>query len=278
MQIADIKVGQRHRNGLGDIDSLAASIREIGLLNPINVTEDGRLIAGRRRLEACKQLGWDEVPTTIIDLDALGSELAEIDENLIRDDLTVLERSEHLARRKEIYETLHPETKAYSSEKQRNRRTQQPGEIISPGSFSADTASKTGVTSRTVQQEVQIASQIDSDVREAIRETPVADRKTDLLRLAQMKPDQQKAVSSKIASGEAKTVSQAVEGAENDRKKVRHAETHPVSDAAYYVDLAISQLERIRDDDPNADRELNRACEWIAGRRNGIWPGSRSQP
>ena len=38
------------------------SIAEVGLLHPVVVTPEGRLIAGQRRLEACRQLGWTEVP------------------------------------------------------------------------------------------------------------------------------------------------------------------------------------------------------------------------
>jgi ParB family chromosome partitioning protein len=39
--ISRIKVGERHRRDLGDIAGLAASISDIGLLNPITVDEDG---------------------------------------------------------------------------------------------------------------------------------------------------------------------------------------------------------------------------------------------
>ena len=55
--IGSIKVKARYRKDLGDIDSLAQSINEIGLLHPVVITADGRLIAGQRRLEACKSLG-----------------------------------------------------------------------------------------------------------------------------------------------------------------------------------------------------------------------------
>jgi ParB family chromosome partitioning protein len=50
-----IVVGDRHRRDLGDIAGLATSIAKIGLLNPIAVDENGRLLAGARRLAACKR-------------------------------------------------------------------------------------------------------------------------------------------------------------------------------------------------------------------------------
>ena len=59
--IASIKVGYRHRRDLGDDDDiawLASSITDIGLLHPITVDENRRLLAGARRLTACKKLGW----------------------------------------------------------------------------------------------------------------------------------------------------------------------------------------------------------------------------
>lgn len=46
-------------------------------------------------------------------------------------------------------------------------------ETVSP-TFAADTAAKTGLTPRTIQQEVQIATKIAPDVRDAIRGTPLA--------------------------------------------------------------------------------------------------------
>jgi ParB/RepB/Spo0J family partition protein len=67
--IAEITVGERIRHDLGDIAGLAATIAETRLLHPIPITPDGRLIDGVRRLEACKLLGWAEVPVHVVDLD-----------------------------------------------------------------------------------------------------------------------------------------------------------------------------------------------------------------
>jgi ParB/RepB/Spo0J family partition protein len=79
-----IKIGKRHRRDMGDIDALAKSISEIGLLHPIVVTKDKTLVAGERRLAACKQLGWTDVRVTVVDLDKITR--GEFAENAIRKD------------------------------------------------------------------------------------------------------------------------------------------------------------------------------------------------
>ena len=68
MRIDQVQIGYRYRKDLGDVRSLADSIAEVGLLHPIVVTPEGRLIAGQRRLEACRKLGWVEIPATVVDL------------------------------------------------------------------------------------------------------------------------------------------------------------------------------------------------------------------
>jgi ParB/RepB/Spo0J family partition protein len=87
--IDQIKVGDRFRKDLGDINTLAASIAELGLLQPIVLDEQNRLIAGHRRLEACKILGWTEIPANVLNLkDIVKGEVAE---NLVRKSFTVSE-------------------------------------------------------------------------------------------------------------------------------------------------------------------------------------------
>jgi N6-adenosine-specific RNA methylase IME4 len=76
--ISDIRVGKRHRVDLGDVAGLGASILEVGLLHPVVVRPDGLLIAGERRLEACKAIGMARIPVTVVDLaDVVLGELAE---------------------------------------------------------------------------------------------------------------------------------------------------------------------------------------------------------
>ena len=67
MPICNIRVGDRIRRDLGDIDGLAQNIDAIGLLQPLVVLSDGTLLAGARRLAAVKLLGWQEVPVRIME-------------------------------------------------------------------------------------------------------------------------------------------------------------------------------------------------------------------
>lgn len=76
--LSQISVGTRHRRDMGDIDGLAASIAEIGLLHPVVIRPDGRLIAGERRLKAAEKLGWPTIPVREIDIaSVMRGELAE---------------------------------------------------------------------------------------------------------------------------------------------------------------------------------------------------------
>jgi ParB family chromosome partitioning protein len=92
--IDTIKVGERHRKDLGDIPSLAVSIAKVGLLNPITVTSEGLLIAGHRRLEACKHLGWRLIQCVVADdlESAIARLTAERDENTERKEMSIAEK------------------------------------------------------------------------------------------------------------------------------------------------------------------------------------------
>lgn len=88
--IESVRVEGRHRKDLGDLVSLQRSIREIGyLLHPIVITRDSRLVAGQRRLEACRRLHWVEIPARFVDTldDAALLLRAELEENTERKEM-----------------------------------------------------------------------------------------------------------------------------------------------------------------------------------------------
>jgi ParB family chromosome partitioning protein len=97
---------------------LAASIEEVGLLHPIAVRADGRLIAGERRLAACKKLGWTSVPVTVVNLnEVIRGEFAE---NAERKDFLPSEIDA-------IRRALLPLEKAAAKERQRRHSGTAPG-------------------------------------------------------------------------------------------------------------------------------------------------------
>lgn len=102
--VSSIRVGNRHRTDLGDIDALAASIARDGLLQPPTITPDGVLVCGRRRLAAIQQLGWRTVNVWVRQgiSDRLGHLLAEQDDNLLHKDLTPLEAASLYRELKEL--------------------------------------------------------------------------------------------------------------------------------------------------------------------------------
>jgi ParB-like nuclease domain len=65
IKISEVIVGERIRQDCGDVDALAASIAELGLLQPIIIDEHRNLLAGERRLRAVEKLGWTTIPATI---------------------------------------------------------------------------------------------------------------------------------------------------------------------------------------------------------------------
>ena len=95
VRIEEIKIGERARKEVGWLDPLERSIEYRGLLQPIGVTPDNELLFGARRLQACKNLGWEDIPARVIDVDADDPSAAlkvERDENEVRKDFTPSEK------------------------------------------------------------------------------------------------------------------------------------------------------------------------------------------
>lgn len=85
--INSVTITNRIRKDLGDISALAANISELGLLSPILVNKQRQLLAGERRLTACRELGWTDIPAIIMDTADAERELAvEFAENRYRKD------------------------------------------------------------------------------------------------------------------------------------------------------------------------------------------------
>ena len=105
--VKDIVVIDRIRNDYGDIEELAKDISEHGLICPLAVTQDLRLIAGERRLRAIRSLGWDVVEVNVMNVeDEVDVLEREISENEARKDFTFSERMEYVKRLKPRYQEI----------------------------------------------------------------------------------------------------------------------------------------------------------------------------
>jgi ParB family chromosome partitioning protein len=101
IKISDINVEERVRVDVGDLSPLVESMDRLGLINPITVTGKNQLIAGYRRLQAAKRLGWEYIECTVVNPASKMEMLRiEADENITRKDFTgrEMERYEEMRR------------------------------------------------------------------------------------------------------------------------------------------------------------------------------------
>lgn len=173
LAIGDIATFSRMRQAdRKHVETLADSIREVGLLNPITVAPSSEggfaLVAGMHRLEACRLLGWDQISVTVVNLDEQRRVIAECDENLCAPSLTAAEKAFFTARRKEAYEALHPETAHGANQYTRSGQVGHSNEIKR---FTAETASRTGQSERVVRRDAERGERIAPEALDELRGT-----------------------------------------------------------------------------------------------------------
>lgn len=155
------------------VSGLISSIREIGIINPLRVRRSGsqangieadayEVTAGAHRLRAARKLGLDTVPCVVVEDDDLRAELAMIDENLCRAELSPADRAVQTARRKAIYIELHPETAHGKASPSKDDKL---------SSFAAVTAEAIGKTERTVQRDAERGEKVREEALNLVRGT-----------------------------------------------------------------------------------------------------------
>jgi len=158
LPISEIQIGIRFRKEFGDLEMMVSSIKEIGLLHPIVVDENYNLIAGQRRVEACKKIGWTEIPVHIVNLEDLT--LGEFHENSVRKNFT---KSEVLS----IKNALEPEIKKEAKKRQGNRNDINQHSGDSPQSSQKKSrdviAEYTGLSSNTIKKLEEIKEESETN-------------------------------------------------------------------------------------------------------------------
>lgn len=213
IQLGGLKASGQPRQLVTEaVDKLAASIKAVGLLQPITVRPcsimDGglaakghQIIAGHHRVAACRALGWTEIDAIVVDAaEHLQAELMEIDENLCRAELTASQRASAIKRRRQIWEALHPEEiqvgKVCPPESVTGYKQPPPQEK----GFAASTAAVSGESKRSINQHLARADALGDDL-ERVTGTSL-DKGVEMDALAKLPEPERKDLIARAEAGE----------------------------------------------------------------------------
>jgi hypothetical protein len=169
-------------------------MEELGQLQPIILSPTYQLIAGLHRYTVAKNKEWERIAYIIKSYNEIDTELAEIDENLIRFDLTALDRQMQLARREALYKLKYPEDdEEFDMSQWETVDEENPGirdseqSTTRRPSFVVDTAAKTGKSTTVIRDETNAGKKlldlVTPEIRNLISPTKVANNKRELQNL-----------------------------------------------------------------------------------------------
>ncbi|MBT4791528.1 MAG: ParB N-terminal domain-containing protein [Halobacteriovoraceae bacterium] len=231
MQEFDISIIKTHNKYLRldtNVDMLKKSIETVGLINPIVINENDELIAGGRRFQAMKELGYTKVLAVRVNKNEMEQELISIDENLVRKDLTNIELEQSLSRGKELYETLYPDVKRFKDEVistiiKEEIDNETPND---KKSFLDITSEKTGLSKKVIKSAIDREERASKKVKElrALGELN-ASQTNEIIKLAK---EDQEYIADFMTDKSAKEVKQIVkmidkEGLENSMEDIKNA-------------------------------------------------------
>lgn len=212
------------------VANLAVSISEVGLDHPIGLRvlrpeeqgDDGCVwmrTRGGHRLAAFRLLGRPAIPAKVRDQAAETAAIAEVDENLLRRDLTPLERAQAFAARLDAWAALHPDrvekvdgqarAKRGRPKNTRNVRDFLDGRPALMG-FAAETAAQAGLSQDTVERALSVYRAIPAGQQARLHGTWIARHDATLRQLASIaEAAEQAAVIDLLLAGRTKSVAEA---------------------------------------------------------------------
>lgn len=171
------------------VANLKMSMAEIGLKTPITImitkrgiepdgpfVTDHRLIAGRHRLEAAKQLGWTEIDAFVLEGDQIDAELWELDENTQRKELSAMERADNVRRRTDLVKKRNGQVVQSGGEAPRGLIAETARALSIPGKSE-------GARRKIVERSLKIAD-IAPEAKEAAKDADLADNQQALIEIA----------------------------------------------------------------------------------------------
>jgi ParB/RepB/Spo0J family partition protein len=250
-----------------NVNALVQSMADQGQLQPIVVRPHKGggycLVAGLHRFEAAKKLNWKEIWCSVFDdMDTDQAELAEIDENLIRVDLTPAEEAAHIGKRKKLYERLHPETK-HGAVGRRGKSSQNATSFEPADAFIDDTAKKTGKHRATVARKAARAKKV--AVLPDIVGTSL-DKGAEIDALAKLPVEKQRSLAEAAKRGEKVSAITALSAHDpEDPKK---------SNGTEEIELAMQDLDRLA---TFKRRTLDPEAVWVCEQLELAWHALRGQ-
>ncbi|WP_437871334.1 ParB/RepB/Spo0J family partition protein [Methylorubrum extorquens] len=213
--LADIHAGNRLRPvDPAWAEAMATAIEAGARVPPITVRRPDRhegieqpfaLVIGGHRYEAFRLLGRAQIRAEIADYDAVRARLAEVQENLIRSELTALDRAVFIAEHRRIWDILHPEAGRGGDRRSKEAINRQ-SLPIGQRRFSDDVAARCGLGERTIRDALRIAEQLAPEAISLLRGTDWARNASELQRLAAETAECQVEFAALHARGEAASV------------------------------------------------------------------------
>ena len=206
LQLAQIRVADGLRLALDEatVATIAGSMAELGLQSPVLLRpwraagregsdawgrEDAglfALVAGAHRLEAARRLGWAHIEALIVEGTPDEVRLIEIDENLARAELTVLDRARFLAARKRIHERMHPSQHRGGDRKSIDYAEENQSPKFGLRSFPEVAMERSGLSRSSLYRAVEIGKSLDDQAAADLAGTGLADREGGLHALSRM--------------------------------------------------------------------------------------------
>lgn len=242
IRIGDIVVSDRIRPVDEDhAQVIAASIAANGLINPVTVratpnAKGGKytLVAGAHRLRACIINQAEEIDAIIVKSDQTASKLLEVTENLIRNDLSVIDRAAHVQVLRDLYEEENGKIKRGGDQKSKGQLDR----LIENKGFASYVSDRLGLSTEAIKRLNRISQNLNPQLREGLRQTPLADNQAALLKLAKKEQAEQQRIAATMeqTNGDIRLAAKAVEG------KLLTEKADP---QAGYLSKIISLLEKL---------------------------------
>jgi ParB family chromosome partitioning protein len=246
--IADIDCRDRLRGiDPAQVEILVESIGRSGLHQPVIVRRVGggdkpyQLVSGLQRIEAMRGLGRDQIDAIVRTISQLEAEIIEIDENLARRDLPVLDKARLIASRLQNWEAVHGyghggDRKSAAVKKSKSHRatlilSHKNSNIMTAsqaskldaalksasadvaGTFSHITAEQVGMSRASIYRLLSIERRIDPEVAADLRDNAPAkftNNAGQLYRLSRETPTLQRQIADMIIAGKASNVAGAL--------------------------------------------------------------------